>query len=573
MRTLLSTVNTRRLPNVWDLLALCLVLALIVFLGSAAKQMNLPFHLGNPLPISLAPSHLFNYALQTVFRMLLALLLSLLFTFTFATWAAKSPAAERIIIPVIDVLQSVPVLAFLSLTIIGFIKLFPNSLLGPQCACVFLIFTAQAWNMALSFYQSLKSVPSELTEAALLFQLSAWQRFWRVDVPFSLPALLWNTMMSMSASWFSLVASEAISVAGQNIALPGIGSYIAYAIHTADLRAVGQAILAMLVVIILYDQLLFRPLIAWSEKFKMDQTGADKTPRAWLIWLLQRTRVLRYATHILAPLGKKFIDTRIFGSKNTYHISDHLSRRKKITLRIWDLCLACIIAGALYVLGKFLHQNLTFDEIRHVFFLGTLTATRVFFVLLASSIIWVPIGVWIGLRPRVAELAQPIAQFLAAFPANVFFPVVVLLIVRYQLNVNIWTTPLMMLGTQWYILFNVVAGASAIPKDLRQAAANLGVTGWLWWKRLVLPAIFPYYITGAITAGGGAWNASLVTEVVTWGDTTLRATGLGAYVTEYTGDYVHTVLGVTTMCMYVFFLNRMLWRPLYRFATTRFQLN
>src|SRR5579862_4377499 len=266
--TLMSGAKGKAYPNYWDMVALLLVLGVIAVLAWVAKQMAVPYELGQAIPISLDPHHLPGYALRTVLRMLVALFFSLLFTFTFATWAAKSKRAERIIIPLIDILQSVPILGFLSISVVGFIRLFPGSLLGPECAAIFAIFTSQAWNMALGFYQTVRSVPTELNEAANMFHLSAWQRFWRIDVPFSMPGLLWNMMMSMSAGWFFVVASEAVSVANQQIMLPGVGSYIAVAINAMDLHAIGYAILTMFVVILIYDQLLFRPLVAWADKFK-----------------------------------------------------------------------------------------------------------------------------------------------------------------------------------------------------------------------------------------------------------------------------------------------------------------
>ncbi|MFU8797746.1 MAG: ABC transporter permease [Gammaproteobacteria bacterium] len=560
-------------PNYWDLIAIVLVLALIVAITSAARQMSAPFELGQSIEISLDPANLPAYTVQTLLRMSIALIFSLLFTFIFATWAAKSPRAEKLIIPLIDILQSIPVLAFLSITIVGFIALFPNSLWGPQCAVIFLIFTAQAWNMALSFYQSLRTLPAEFKDAADMFHLSAWQRFWRIEVPFAVPGLLWNAMMSMSASWFALVASEAISVSSQTINLPGIGSYIAAAIKAADLSAVGYAVLAMFIAIICYDQLLFRPLVKWAEKFKAEQNASERVPHSLLVTLLERTRILRYIGYWVERGTDVFINVRWFRTKpqQTYrHRFD--AKTEKIIDWGWNgfMLIAVIIASI--ALGNFILTYLSLPDVLHVASLGIITAVRVAVLIVLCSLIWVPIGVWVGLRPNVAEFVQPIAQFLAAFPANLLFPFVVVLIVTYKLNVNVWTTPLMILGAQWYILFNVIAGTSAIPKELKQVSENFGLRGWLWWRRLILPAIFPYYITGAITASGGAWNASLVAEVVTWGDTTLEAAGLGAYITEHTGSFPQTALGVSVMCIFVLSINRLIWRPLYRMASSRFQL-
>lgn len=575
--TFLTAYRAKMVPNYWDILALLFVLTIITFFAWTARQMSTPYELGQVIPISLDPAHLPFYAARTVVRMLIALCVSLLFTFTFATWAAKSRRAEKIIIPVIDVLQSVPILGFLSVTVAGFIALFPGSLLGPECAAIFVIFTSQAWNMALGFYQSLRSVPAEVQEAAEMFHLSAWQRFWRIDVPYSMPSLLWNTMASMSAGWFFVVASEAITVSSQKILLPGIGSYIAVAISAADLRAISYAILAMLIVILIYDQLLFRPLVAWSERFKAEHQAAesDQIPESWVINLFRHTRIIRSIGTRIAHLFDLFVNARIF--RRRYRILRTSSRTLKHERRmgyLYNLVMAILALGALVFLGVYVARNIVLPEIAHVFLLGLITAFRVCVMILICSLIWVPVGIWIGLRSRVAQIAQPIAQILAAFPANLLYPFIVVFIVTYHLNPNIWLTPLVILGSQWYILFNVIAGASSLPKDLLQVVDNLGLTGWRRMHRLLLPGIFPFYITGAITAAGGAWNASIVAEVASWGNETLVATGLGAYITEYTakGNFPHIALGIGVMCLLVLIFNRLVWRPLYSYAIDRFVL-
>lgn len=572
-----TAYRARMYPNYWDILALIFVLAVITFFAWTAKQMATPYQLGQVIPISLSPSMLPFYASRTVVRMLIALVFSLLFTFTFATWAAKSPRAEKIIIPVIDVLQSVPILGFLSVTVAGFIGLFPGSMLGPECASIFVIFTSQAWNMALGFYQTVRSVPAEVQEAATMFHLSAWQRFWRIDVPYSMPGLLWNTMASMSAGWFFVVASEAITVSNQDILLPGIGSYIATAIRAADLRAISYAILAMLVVILIYDQLLFRPLVAWAERFKSEREGgsAERSAESWVIDLFRRTRVVRNIGRRLAILFNMFVNIRLFRSSEKIAKPFAKKVREQRQLDIfWGVLILLMALLAFAFLLHYILQNISLQEMRHVFFLGIITAFRVFVLILFCSLIWVPIGIWLGLRPRAAQIAQPIAQVLAAFPANLLYPFIVVFIVKYQLNPNIWLSPLMILGSQWYILFNVVAGASTLPKDLLQVADNLGVLGWLRWSRLLLPGIFPYYVTGALTAAGGAWNASIVAEVAIWGKQSVEATGLGAYIAQYTsqGNFPRIALGIGIMCVLVLIFNRLLWRPLYAFAVNRFLL-
>jgi NitT/TauT family transport system permease protein len=574
--TFMTVYKGRLYPNYWDIIALCLALSVIFLLAWNARQMAVPYHLGEATEISLKISALPGYALRTILRMLIAMIFSLLFTFIFATWAAKSARAGRIIIPIIDILQSVPILGFLSIAVVGFIALFPNSMLGPECAAIFVIFTSQAWNMALGFYQTVRSVPAELGEAANMFHLSAWQRFWRIEVPFSMPGLLWNMMLSMSAGWFFVVASEAVSVSNQTILLPGIGSYIATAIARADVHAIWYAILAMLIVILLYDQIIFRPLIAWSDKFKAEQVSQDKEVNSWLINMLHRTRMLRYLGNKMADLFDAFVNIAVFRSKpKTYAHIVQMQKVERVVVWLTNSVLILVLLAALIFLGTFIFRMVPFAAIKQVFLLGLITTLRVFVCIVVCSLIWVPIGVWIGLRSEVAKYVQPLAQFLAAFPANLLYPLFVVGIIKYHLNVNIWLTPLMILGAQWYVLFNVIAGASVIPKDLLQVADNLGVSYWLRWRRLLLPGIFPYYITGAITAVGGAWNASIVAEVVSWGDQKLVATGLGAYISEYTaaGDFIHIALGIGMMCILVLFFNRLIWRPLYVLAQERYELD
>ena len=562
-----------RFMNAWDLLLLVIVIFGLFFLGRAGQAMATPYALGQSLPITLEPSALPFYASRTVLRMFIALGFSLLFTLIVGTLAAKNKRAERIIIPMIDVLQAVPVLSFLAITVTGFIHLFPGSLLGPECASIFVIFTSQVWNITLSFYQSLKTVPPELHEAATMFQLSPWQRFWKIEVPCSLSGVLWNLMMSMSASWFFVVLSEAIVVAHQKINLPGVGSYIALAIQERNLHAVGYAILTMIVVIFIYDQLVFRPLIAWSEKFKLDAAPDDEPYQSWFIDLFRKSLLMRSLGEGLAYLKDWIINVPGRHRRKTYALSEEVSKRHVHVDWLWNALVWGVLFLAGYEAFLFISPTITLHDVKHVALLGLATASRVIILIILSSLLWIPVGVWIGLRPKWVQTVQPLIQLAAAFPANLFYPLFVIAIVTFKLNVEIWITPLMILGTQWYILFNVIAGASTIPRDLNLVAANFGVRGWQWWRRLVLPSIFPFYITGAITAAGGAWNASIVAEWVSWGDTTLRATGLGEYIQANTlgGDFPQIALGTAMMCIYVLLFNQFLWRPLYRLAEARFQ--
>lgn len=570
-----SPESVGRYINRWDLLLIIIIFSVLFFLGWAGSQMAIPYQIGEQIPISLDPINLPFYALRTVIRLFIALIFSLFFTFVIGAWAAKRRRAAKIIIPAIDILQSIPVLSFLSITVTGFIRLFPNSLLGPECACIFAIFTAQVWNMTFGFYQSLKTLPHDLIEVASMFRLSAWQRFWKVEVPYSMSGLLWNMMVSMSASWFFVVLSEAISVANQNILLPGIGSYISMAIKMKDLHAVAYAIITMVIVIFLYDQILFRPLIAWSEKFKMEQSPDETEYQSWLIDLLRRSRLMKRCTQAMAVFTNGFINSPWlkFGKRKVVKEIDFKKRKRHDTF--WSIVLTIFIIIAAYGLVRYILGELKLKDIFHVFLLGAATGARVIILIFLCSLIWIPIGVWVGMRPRMAQRIQPVVQFAAAFPANLFYPLFVIAIVAFNLNVEIWVTPLMILGSQWYILFNVIAGASNIPRELYLAADNFGLKGWLWWKRLALPGIFPFYITGAITAAGGAWNASIVAEWVSWGNTTLKATGLGEYIQASTaaGDFPAIALGTGVMCLYVLTFNHLIWRPLYRLAEERFNLN
>lgn len=568
-------LDARVKPNRWDFIALTLVLGVIVLLAKAASQMAVPYAMGESIPISLDPAMLPTYAVQTVTRMFVAMFFSILATFIFGTWAAKSRRAANIIIPTVDILQAVPVLAFLSLTVVGFIELFPGSILGPECAAVFAIFTSQVWNMIISFYQSLRGIPLDIREAADMLQLSAWQRFWRVEVPFSMPGLLWNSMMSMSGAWFFVVASEAISVANQKITLPGIGSYIALAIEKADTHAVFYAIICMFIVIILYDQLIFRPLIRWSDKFKSEQTPAESITRSWFTRVLQRTHVLRYLGHGFIRISDAMVNTQLFSRKRADHSSEKTYLDCKYWNWIWNSAIAIIATLALALLVRFIFREVSLHEFATVVMLGFITMLRIFILIVLCTLLWVPIGIYIGLRPNLVTIFQPITQILAAFPAYLLFPVVVMIIVKYQLNVEVWTSPLMILGAQWYILFNVIAGASRVPRELILASDNFGLKGWQRWRQLLLPSVLPYYVTGAMTAAGGAWNASIVAEVVPWGNTTLKATGLGAYISQYStmGDFPHLALGIGVMCLWVLLLTHIIWRPLFNLAESRFRLD
>ena len=565
----------KKLPNFWDFAAFILVMGLIAFFAWGSRQMAVPYIPGEAISLSLDPMHLPMYAMRTVLRMIAALVLSFLFTFTYATLAAKNRRAEVIMVPLLDILQSVPILGFLSITVAGFIALFPGNLFGVEMAAIFAIFTSQAWNMAFSFYQSLKTIPKELKEASDLFGLSSWQKFWKLEASYATPNLIWNTMMSVSGGWFFVVASEAITVGKTSVTLPGIGSYVAQAIVSKDLSAIGFALLTMLIVILLYDQLLFRPLVAWAEKFKIELTVSQDPPESWILTMFQRAHLLHRFAKGIGHLWNSFVETIPKLPRRNLTFREPSPLVIKLQGVTWNGLLIGAMGFGAWILINFVSSGVDHSEIGKVFMLGLITLARVMVLLTLACVVWVPLGVIIGLNPRWATKVQPLAQFLAAFPANLLFPVAVFLMVRYRLSPEIWTAPLMILGTQWYILFNVVAGASAIPNDLREAAKNLGLSGWRLWKHLLLPGIIPSLLTGLVTASGGTWNASIVAEVVSWGDTTLTATGLGSYIAQWSqkGDYPHIVLGIAVMSLYVVFFNRFFWGRLYSISQTRYRLD
>jgi NitT/TauT family transport system permease protein len=560
------------LPNLYDVVIFILVAAAFVLLAHGAHEMGASLAKLEIAPVTLDPANLPEYALRTTLRMFAAICASLVFTFVVATLAAKSRKAELVIVPALDILQSVPVLGFLTFTVVFFMGLFPGSQLGAECAAIFAIFTSQAWNMAFSFYQSLRMVPRDLDEVSRHFRLSAWLRFWRLEVPFAAPGLIWNTMMSMSGGWFFVVASEAITVGDTTLKLPGIGSWLAVAIEHRDLGAVGLAVATMAVVILVYDQLVFRPIVAWADKFRFEQTAAQQRPRSWAFDLVRRGRLMKRVFAPVAWLAARSLRIRLASPSR---IGSTRREPGKIGNMIWLAIVLACTGFALWLVANYLRMNLAMNDVVDAFGLGFLTLTRVIVLIAMASLVWVPIGVWIGLRPSVAERVQPVAQFLAAFPANVLFPIAVVAIVRWQLNPNIWLSPLMVLGTQWYILFNVIAGASAFPTDLREASTLFRLRTWQWWREAILPGILPYYVTGALTASGGSWNASIVAEVASWGDIKLKAAGLGSFIAQATeaGDYPRVVLGIVVMSVFVVALNRLLWRPLYRLAERRFRLD
>lgn len=574
MKTFPSPEALRRFPfgmaDLAVMLGMFMLLALVARLGAGAL---VSFEPPQVVPnVDLAPGNLPYYAGRSTLRMFIALFFSTLFTLVYGYVAANNRWAERVMVPLLDILQSVPVLGFLSITVTGFIALFPGSLLGLEAASIFAIFTSQVWNMTFSFYQSLRTVPGELREAATLYQLSRWQRFTTLEVPSAVIGLLWNAMMSFGGGWFFVVASETISVLNQKYTLPGIGSYVAAAIADENLVALGWAFLAIVIVIVLVDQLFWRPLIAWSDKFRMEQSASAEAPESWVYNLLQTARIPRLLGRFLTPATDAInrLLSRIGGPGGPRVDGVGLPQGDRLYASILLLAIGFLIAFALH----WILTTVGPGEVFKTFGLGVLTLLRVTLLLLFATVIWTPIGVAIGFHPKLARTLQPVVQFLASFPANFIFPFATLFFLWSHLSLEWGSILLMALGAQWYILFNSIAGAQSIPTDLREMADDIGLKGWQRWQKLIIPGIFSAWVTGGVTASGGAWNASIVSEIVSWGTTTLTATGLGTYIAEatFSGDWPRITLGIGMMSLFVVGLNRLLWRKLYQLAESKYHL-
>ena len=524
--------------------------------------------------VSLAMSHLPYYAARSLLRMFIAYALSLLFTFVYGTAAARSRRWRGVLIVLLDILQSVPVLGFLAITVTFFVGLFPGSELGLECAAIFAIFTSQAWNMTFSFYHSLITQPTELDEAARIYRLTKWQRFWKLDVPSSMIGLVWNAMMSMGGGWFFLTASEAISVSGKGTTyLPGIGSYIGTAQKQGSLAKVTVAIVVMVVMVVGVNFLVFRPLVAWAEKFRMESSEATDKPRSVVLDVWRHSRIPGLVRRMTTPVaGGLDRVTRPFGLAEHPLVTDP-RRRRAGDVAFWSVIVAVVGWGA--VAGfTYLVRKVGLHAFAYAAALGSVTFLRVIVVVVVSTLVWVPVGVKIGLSPRLSRYAQPVVQILASFPSNLLFPFAIVVFLAIGLPLDEGSVVLMAVGAQWYILFNAIAGAIAIPNDLREMATNLRLTRRQRWRSVLLPAVFPAYVTGGVTAAGGAWNATIVAEVVVWGRHHLSATGLGAYITNAAASsgsehFAKVLAGVVVMSLFVVFVNRLFWRRLYRLAETR----
>lgn len=567
----------RRRLGLADLAVAVFLFALLFASVRLGSGMAVPFSEATGPNVNLNPIYLPYYAGRSLLRMFLAFFGSILFTLVYGYAAAKSRSAEKVLIPLLDILQSVPVLGFLSATVTAFMALFPGSLMGVELASIFAIFTGQAWNMTFSFYHSLTTVPRDLREAARIYGLNWWQQFVKLEVPYAMIGLVWNGMMSFGGGWFFLAASESITVLNKDVRLPGLGTYLTVALEQRNLTAILWAIFTMVMVIVLVDQVFWRPVVAWSQKFKIEMTGGGDEPTSAVLTLFRRSVLVEWVSdHLFAPvvavLNRGVARTAGFSGRVTQRIEQQ--GRLSSVLR-WVVAIVLGMPAAYFAwLGISAVVKLPVGSLLGIVWYGVLTLVRVL-VSTGFGVLWtVPVGVAIGLNPRLSRIAQPVVQIAASFPANMAFPFITILYLRFHINFEVGSIPLMMLGTQWYILFNVIAGSMAMPADLQEAAKVFKLRGWVRWKRLILPAIFPHLLSGCVMAAGGAWNASIVAEIVGWGDQTLAATGLGSYITQATqsGNWPGIIWGITVMSLLVVGMNRLVWRRLFNLAESKYHI-
>jgi NitT/TauT family transport system permease protein len=550
-----------------DLPVMLAGLALFYGLLSLAQYWASP--VGTTQAIDLHPAALPKYAFFSVARITLAYFVSLIFTLVYAYIAAHNPRAEKIMIPMLDTLQSIPVLSFLPGVMVAMVTLFPSRQLGVELGSILLIFTGQVWNMAFSVYSSMKNIPREMLEASQVYRLSGWQKFVQLELPYSAIGLIWNSMMSVAGAWFFLMACEMFVLGNRDLRLPGLGSYLQSASNAGDMRAILWGLAVMITVIVLMDQLIWRPIIAWSDKFKFEQVEAAQTSRSPILDLLRRSRLIRRVTRVSSAPAREAL---------ALHFARARSAPRSNPPNQWLVRVAIVATLGVVVFGVskmgVMLATLSAGDLGTILRGAGTTFLRVEVSLILAGLWTIPVGVYIGLRPQLAAIAQPIAQVAASVPATALFPIVLLFLIQIGGGLGLGSIVLMLLGTQWYILFNVIAGASAIPTDLKEVCSIFHLSSAERWRRLFLPAIFPFLVTGFITASGGAWNASIVAEYVHFQGKTISTTGLGATISKATdtGNFAMLLGATVVMAAMVVTINRLLWRRLYVLAATRYKL-
>lgn len=541
------------------------VLSVVIYIASGWRYEMQP-----AIEISFEPRNLPIYAANSLIRIFFAYILSLLFSIWYGYTASRSKVHEKIMIPLLDVLQSIPVLSFLPGVVLAMIALFPNKRIGVELASILLIFTGQVWNMAFSYYNSINTIPRELTEVTKVFKFNKMTKFFRLDLPFSAIGLVWNSMMSVAGGWFFLMACEMFILKDRDFRLPGIGSYIQSAANQGDIQHVLYGISTMILLIVLLDILLWRPLVAWSQKFRIETVQAEEERESFILDITRKSRFFAKITKLFSDIIRKIeLSPNILKLPSSAFIV-HL---KKITIRIVYLLLAALL---LWAVIKAINLFLSVDKNNYlnVLISAFYSILRTSAALFIATLWTVPLGVFIGMNPKASKILQPIVQVVASVPATAIFPIVLLFLIKIGGGISIGSIFLMLLGTQWYILFNVIAGASAIPQDLKEITKIYGIKGIKKWKILIIPCIFPYLITGLITATGGAWNATIVSEYVTFGEQILKTKGLGSLIAEstITGNFGLLLVSTMTMALIVVTINRLLWKRLFVLAQEKYRL-
>jgi len=528
----------------------------------------------NPhVEISRDPSHLPLYAAYSLLRITIAYILSLAFTLVYGYVAAYNPRAERIMIPLLDILQSIPVLSFLPGVMLAMVALFPRHQLGVELGAILLIFTGQVWNMAFSFYSSLKSIPRDMREAAKIYRFNWYQRFTQFELPYAAIGLVWNSMMSVAGGWFFLMACEMFVLGNDDFRLPGLGSYLQTAASAGDTQAILWGVGTMIAVIVLLDQIVWRPVIAWAEKFKIEQVESTDAPQSWFLDLVGQSRLLhKFRKKVMRPVRERLV----MHFAETYDVTQE--EAPPATWKVWlgraiaSLAVLAVFYALVRAVGMLTELNLS--DFRQILLGATATFGRVLAALLIGSLWTIPVGVAIGFNPRLARIAQPLAQIAASVPATALFPIVLLVLIRIGGGLGLGSIVLLLLGTQWYILFNVIAGAMAIPTDLKECASLFKFSSAQRWTNVILPGIFPYLVTGLVTASGGAWNASIIAEYFRLKDVTYTTVGLGATISRATdsGNFALLLGSTIVMALVVVTVNRLVWRRMYRLAANRYTL-
>jgi NitT/TauT family transport system permease protein len=570
-----TLVNARSTPFFIDLgVAACALAVFFAVVSTGVYWFQKPVPM---VPISSSIGALPLYAFYSIVRMTIAYLLSLSFAVAYGYIAAYNARIEPWMVAVLDILQSIPVLSFLPPVVLAMVSLVPGHQMGIEMAVILLIFTGQVWNLAFSFYSSLKTIPREMLEASRIYRYSGWQRFWQLEMPFSTIGLVWNSIVSVAGGWFALIFCETFTMGDRNFQLPGLGSYIQTATYAGDVRALLAGIATVILIVVATDQLVWRPLVAWSDKFKFEQVESADQIKSPILELIRRSKILQTLPGRIWDRVEEPVYRHLAHSKES-RVVKPLDEKKsrKVSPIIW----AVALAGAMAVCwaaaqAVLMLRDVTWADLRLLLEGAGATFLRVNAALLLSAAWTIPVGVAIGLNPKLARVVQPIAQIMASVPATAFFPILLIGLVRIGGGLGIGSVALMLLGTQWYILFNVIAGAMSIPSDLREVASLYHFTRWQRWIKLILPGIFPYLITGMVTASGGAWNASVMAEYSHVKDKTLSTIGLGAQIDAATdsGRFSMLLLATIMISLMVVTMNRLVWRRLYHLAETRFKLD